>query len=337
MPPVCRSTRTMCPVDNPRVAADAQGASDALDSSAAEAQLCAGLRIFIARELERALGPEFADVYAPPNHADALALCIFVDKRWLAVFTDSALSNRRHLLHAARDALRARSSNLPRQAEALLAAIGAHSRSALVKEPPPPPPPADVMDTEPAPVSAVANAVVPAGARMDVDSGAGAARVPVVLDGANIGWRYGRTRFSMTGAAVALAHFQQRGHPAALVLPEGRLIADGGDDEEKAAMNWILGLQGTDALVVTPASDYDDTYIVHVARRAGAVVVSNDRFADIVYQAVADGHLAEKSCREYLAKCRVSFAFHGKAFMPNPAFDFKRAAAVARRLAIPPD
>lgn len=46
----------------------------------------------------------------------------------------------------------------------------------------------------------------------------------------------------------------------------------------------VQSLRGSDMLVATPDADYDDAYITHLARRAGAVVVaSNDRSADQVY------------------------------------------------------
>lgn len=303
-------------------------------NAAAEEQLRAGLGAFIARELERALGSEFAALYAPKSGADALALCAFIDQRWLAVFADSALANRKHLVAEMRDALLMK-RNVVNAVEALLGAIGARSRAAVVAATVTPPT-ATMATSLARPVAATPLAPDPMVAdAMEVDAGP-PAPVPVVLDGANIGWGRGRRKFSMLGAAIALRYFLQRGHAAALVLPEARLRSTSTADEaEVGALQWVTQLVGTQHLVLTPPGDYDDAYIVHVARRAAAIVVSNDRFNDVQYQ--AQGTSDEQILREWFAKCRVSFTFHADTFIPNPAFDFVGAARIARRLALPPD
>lgn len=49
-------------------------------------------------------------------------------------------------------------------------------------------------------------------------------------------------------------------------------------------------MRGKDSLVLVPGADYDDAYMCNYARRKGGVVVSNDLFRDVIYQASASGH-----------------------------------------------
>jgi Zc3h12a-like Ribonuclease NYN domain len=166
-------------------------------------------------------------------------------------------------------------------------------------------------------------------------------KMPIALDGSNIAWRHGVSRrFSIRGVAEALAYFTQRGHPCVVFLPEGRLrdpprAPESGDalpEGELEAFNALKALEGSPVLVLTPEKDYDDCYITHFAREYQAVVVSNDRFEDQVYQAEAEGSDAAEEWRQWIAACRLPFTFHGHAFVPNPVFSMERAALVANDL-----
>lgn len=166
-------------------------------------------------------------------------------------------------------------------------------------------------------------------------------RIAVALDGSNIAWRHGVSRrFSIRGVAEALAYFSLRGHPCVVFLPEGRLRdaprapTDGSPlpEGELEAFRALKELEGGTALVLTPEKDYDDCYITHFAREHVAIVVSNDRFEDQVYQAQAEGPGAAEEWRQWIAACRLPFTFHGHAFVPNPVFSMERAAIVARDL-----
>lgn len=171
--------------------------------------------------------------------------------------------------------------------------------------------------------------------------------VPVVLDGSNICWRHGQLRgFSLGGALLAFRHFEQRGHNVVIFLPESRVVqvelkgdAESGkqdiDTNEMRINIWkreLEQLRQVTKLVVTPPGDYDDAYICDYARRHGAIVVSNDAYRDVVYQASADGHEKGQRWSEWLTACRMTFTFHGDEFLPNPAFHWERAARVAAEL-----
>lgn len=171
----------------------------------------------------------------------------------------------------------------------------------------------------------------------------------VVLDGSNIGWRHGNCRhFSLRGAMLAFQYFEIRGHFVVMFLPEARVVqaeldngavgvdyGSGGNDDSEGGSKWrkkIEQLQRASQLVSTPAGDYDDVYLCDFARRHGAVVVSNDGFRDIVYQAGADSLEKGRNWSEWLLACRLTFTFHGDEFLPNPAFHWDKAAKVAARL-----
>lgn len=168
-------------------------------------------------------------------------------------------------------------------------------------------------------------------------------KVPIALDGSNIAWRHGvSARFSIRGVAEALAYFTMRGHPTVVFLPEGRLRSAprapvGGSlpEGEEAAYAALKELEGSAMLVLTPEKDYDDCYFTHFAREYQAVVVSNDRFEDQIYQASADGEEEKEGWRRWIQACRLPFTFHQHTFVPNPAFSMERAREVARELCRP--
>lgn len=175
-------------------------------------------------------------------------------------------------------------------------------------------------------------------AEVVTQSGSNFSNMPVALDGSNIAWRHGNSkRFSYRGIVEALLYFAGRGHPSVVFLPEGRIcgvqIDDLGEyDGEGEAFQALKSLEGSPQLVLTPERDYDDSYLTHFAREHQAVVVSNDSFADQIYQAQAESAEAADEWRRWLAACRLSFTFHGHAFVRNPYFSFGRASDIAAKL-----
>lgn len=116
-----------------------------------------------------------------------------------------------------------------------------------------------------------------------------------------------------------------------MFLPAERLERAEGAEDVKF-FEAVCGLRGGDMLVATPKRDYDDAYLVEFARRKGAVVISNDRFEDQVYQAMAEGVREGENWKIWFAGCRISFAFRGNEFIPNPTFSYKNAGKVAYEL-----
>lgn len=157
-----------------------------------------------------------------------------------------------------------------------------------------------------------------------------------MLDGSNIAWRHSdSTRFSVRGVAEAVHYFSTRGHPTVLILPEARLEGVERYHEDEAPFLHAVRCLG-DALVATPEKDYDDAYICDLARRNASVVVSNDRFKDHIYQMQAVGGHVAREWSVWFESCRLGFAFRGDHFIPNPAFNWEKAAKVANELKLGP-
>lgn len=288
--------------------------------------LCHALQPFIRLHLSRALGADMVPAFTPAPNATLPTLLRFIDDKWLGVFSDTSLRPHRAKLTAlCRMLLRgadlesaAAAGTMAEAANNLLHAVGQSALTARVANALPPDPHR-----------------IPATQGLHLVSGGHSLSsfpLPVVLDGANIAWRHGRSsRFSIRGAAEALQYFSTRGHPTVLFLPEARLDKCTREDE-RAVFEAVKSLEGSEHLVTTPDEDYDDSYICHFARRHGALVVSNDAFRDQVYQASADGKEKAGEWVTWFKACRVSFTFQANLFLPNPSFNFERAAAAIKKL-----
>lgn len=130
-------------------------------------------------------------------------------------------------------------------------------------------------------------------------------------------------------------YFSTRGHPTVLILPEARLEGVERYHDDEAPFLHAIRCLG-DALVATPEKDYDDAYICDLARRNASVVVSNDRFKDHIYQMQAVGGHVAREWSVWFESCRLGFAFRGDHFIPNPAFNWEKAAKVANELKLGP-
>lgn len=280
------------------------------------------LHPFIAQNLSRTLGSDLAPSFQPAKNATLPTLLRFLLKKWIGVFADSSLRNHRSEIESllSETAKPRDESHEGILCEAVLVALGKSTLAARG---------AGSGRTGFAGrygLEGVEGELVSGGT---VERGVGG-RMRVVLDGSNVGWGHGCGKgFSMRGAVEALYYYTTRGHATVLFLPAARLEGGGSGKEDLRFYEMVRGLRGGEMLVATPDRDYDDAYLVDFARRNCAVVVSNDRFEDVVYQAGAEGGIVAEGWRKWLAGCRVSFAFRGNEFIPNPAFSFDKAAKVA--------
>lgn len=314
---------------------------------------------YITRQLLRSVGHEFLEDFAP-HHDTALAdLLQFVLDKWLSTFTDSSLANHKSRVQrmitlvkavqpnpqssvlapsllTAKETLQAVETLLvnfhpPAAAhiEALTKALTAKSttiaegvtpRAKLSSHPPPIP----SHSQQPSHNRQTPLSIPDAPLTQPISS----TRIPVVLDGSNIAWRHGNSHFSIRGVVLAFRHFYDRSHPVVVFLPEARLRNPSPDPDFVA----VSGLRGTSYLVLTPDSDYDDAYICDFARDHAAVVVSNDAFKDHAYQASAVSDKEEQLWKTWFTACRLSFTFRADQFLPNPAFNYERAAKIASSL-----
>lgn len=322
--------------------------------------LSSGLKPFIVSSLQSALGDDAYQHFLPPPTAGCEALLRFVRSKWLGVFADTALEPRKEVIQrvedGARDFTRARSSaeldevskrigpQMFQDVELLLTSMRKHALAARVAQlsKTPSAPPVTRPLSNPTSAGLDGGASEP-NAKVRHDEThvpvANTKAMPVAIDGSNVAWRHGGSRrFSIRGVAEALAFFGQRGHPSVVFLPEGRMRTPPNDTDanqyegEREAFAALKALEGGPQLVLTPDGDYDDSYIVHFARTHGALVVSNDNFADQIYQAEAEGEDVANDWKKWLAACRVPFTFHGHAFVPNPTFSVQRAQKVSADL-----
>ncbi|GAB0491180.1 hypothetical protein MMPV_002432 [Pyropia vietnamensis] len=180
----------------------------------------------------------------------------------------------------------------------------------------------------------------------------------VVLDGPNVAWAHGANRrFSPAGILLAEAFFRSAGHAVTTFLPISRLPLAGaggsageetavaaaaaatspaglpppGRDRDIVAMAGLRARAGTSALALVPDGEYDDTYGLAWARRTGGVVVSNDTYGDMIYQASAGGVVERDEWAAWLRACRLPFTWVGDDFVPSPLFDWDRAARAGGR------
>ena len=74
--------------------------------------------------------------------------------------------------------------------------------------------------------------------------------------------------------------------------------------------------------MTTPSQDYDDTYCIEYAKSHKGYIVTNDKFRDHIdkIQEIDKKKAESRWLRQY----RISFAFHGDEFLPNPDSEFFR-------------
>lgn len=148
----------------------------------------------------------------------------------------------------------------------------------------------------------------------------------MVLDGANIAWSHGKNRkFSALGIVLAMEFFRQRGLECVCFLPETYW-------RPCASESWIwtnlASWRDNNQLILTPANDYDDTYMLYYAQKHGGLIVSNDRFLDHMEQTCVDWK--KRSLAKWLLHCRVTFVFRQDEFIPNPSFHVTAAQEYLR-------
>jgi len=145
----------------------------------------------------------------------------------------------------------------------------------------------------------------------------------IVLDGANIGWKHGKNqKFSPLGIVLAFEFFNQRKLDCVCFLPETywqRVDAS----PTSSVWTWLSFWRDSGQLILTPASDYDDSYMLYYAQTHGGLIVSNDGFLDYMEQTNIDWQ--KRSLAKWLSHCRITFVFRDNEFIPNPSFHIEAA------------
>ena len=146
--------------------------------------------------------------------------------------------------------------------------------------------------------------------------------VDVLIDVLNVGRCHARgERFSTAGVAAAFSFWKSRGHRACGFIPIHYLRGGGfgpglfPQRDAQTLHDWVA--QGL--LHPCPSDTYDDLFMLSHAQQLDGVVVSNDRFNDVIGgQAGAPASIALGAWLKTHV-CRFAFA-GGDTFIPNPAF-----------------
>jgi hypothetical protein len=155
----------------------------------------------------------------------------------------------------------------------------------------------------------------------------------VILDAANICMRFGSgDTFATSGLRKVFDWFESRGvrcmacvpdHTLGTVAPSlfvrshrtgiQRLSVPALPDDPA----YLRSLEQQGKLFSTPSQDYDDSYILALARRNDAFVVSNDKFRD-QFERMSNSERSE--LENWLPNHVIGFTFVGlqKDFLPNP-------------------
>lgn len=102
----------------------------------------------------------------------------------------------------------------------------------------------------------------------------------IVIDGSNVAYKHSvvkKKEFSVKGLSLCIDYFQKRGHDVKVVIPEFRMLKGKSTDPETIR---ILNSQGI--VILTPNKSYDDRFVLDIAIEFDGVVISNDKFRDII-------------------------------------------------------
>jgi hypothetical protein len=111
----------------------------------------------------------------------------------------------------------------------------------------------------------------------------------VVLDGANIGWFFGKTQFSARGISNAISYFEHLSTFNVVCFLPTRYLRAKPLRGDSSLINPVMEtddteildrLWKTDKLSLVPSCEEDDLYIIGYAFERGGFIVSNDLFAD---------------------------------------------------------
>jgi hypothetical protein len=142
----------------------------------------------------------------------------------------------------------------------------------------------------------------------------------VVLDSANIGWNYGKTRFSVYGLQLALAYFAQYSHRLEVkaFIPSSYVQKKSNSLMETDDLTILQTLIHKRSLTIVPSGDSDDAYIINYARQHCGFIISNDFFHDHITSLSSNSSM-KLSMKLWLNDNRISYTFiDDNQFFINP-------------------
>lgn len=129
-------------------------------------------------------------------------------------------------------------------------------------------------------------------------------------------------RWSVIGLQIALEYFADRGHECLAVLPENVVPEERSmSPEESAMLDKIKQQKDPEVLYIQNASDTARLdvleHAVNVSETEQVVLVTNHTF-DQELASLPKGSPFERACREFLMRYKVTFAWYGDEFAPEP-------------------
>jgi ribonuclease ZC3H12 len=154
----------------------------------------------------------------------------------------------------------------------------------------------------------------------------------VVLDAANVAMYHGKCeKFSTRGIALALEFFEKRGFRAVAVLSD-KFVPEKYFDAQSGKWLWrthgregrnkpdnpgqLLSWKDADKVYTTPPGTYDDAFSISFAREKDAIILSNDRYRDIIAQQPDANKQSEY--RTWIATHVCKYAFIDDTLVPDP-------------------
>jgi len=100
----------------------------------------------------------------------------------------------------------------------------------------------------------------------------------IVIDGCNVAMAHGLHRtFSVKGLVLAYEHFREKGHQVAIFLPRKSWTYASPEDQA-----ILTALEQTEILFLVQNLAYDDKMIIRYAEQKKGVILSNDRYRDVM-------------------------------------------------------
>uniref|UniRef100_A0A336MYG1 CSON009582 protein n=2 Tax=Culicoides sonorensis TaxID=179676 RepID=A0A336MYG1_CULSO len=139
----------------------------------------------------------------------------------------------------------------------------------------------------------------------------------VIIDGNNIAMHHGNNKvFSVQGIEIAIKHFEDLGHEVKVIIPQFRMKLN-----KSSSQVLLEKLHGQGKILLTPcknlpgqvSASYDDRFILEVAERCDAAIISNDNYKDLLKE--------KEEWKNIITSRVIGFMFCGdQIFVPNDPY-----------------
>lgn len=124
----------------------------------------------------------------------------------------------------------------------------------------------------------------------------------IVIDGSNVAYKHSveKKEFSVKGLSICIDYFKKRGHDVKVVIPEFRMKIGKSTDPETIKVLYSQGI-----VILTPNKSYDDRFVLDIAIEFNGVVISNDKFRDIINESEGNSTI-KTNLKTFLINCIFS-------------------------------